>query len=246
VGTGSHLLRALTLLAAALAAGCLDFIEPEIPEMGAPAVLQATVRLTDRGEVTVEARLEPGLDGAGFRRRVDDPALTVLGRVLVPDTVLRNGARVWDTQWQASPDIVASEVRLASPAVASIGATPPSVAWLGLRAVGPDTIRLARGVDLLLPLVLTPGAPQPLPQIRQWFLRLAGRSGAFNVSADGPPPDTIFIPARWIPAGDSLEVRLIFNQSSVLHDPPGDYIGLITLDTRLFWTLLLHAAGTRP
>lgn len=225
------------MLGLLLAGGCIDFVEPDIAELGAPAVIQATIRLTDLGTVEVDARLVPGLDGAGFRRSVEDPPLEVLGRIVDVDSVSRNGTRRYVASWLASPDIVADTVTFRAPAVRPVSAAAPAIQWLGIRREGEDTVSLDEDEDLRLAIRLTPGDAQPQPQIRQWFLRLGNDSTAFNISADGVPPDTVLVPSQWIPTGDSVGVRLIFSQSSVLRDPPGDYVGVITVDTRLFWTL---------
>jgi hypothetical protein len=251
VGTGVDLFRALSARSAALtvvlAAGCIDFVEPDIAELGAAAVAQVTIRLTDLGTVEINARVAPGLDAAGFRRSVEDP-LEVFDRIIEPDSVTRNGTRIYLETWQASPDIVADTVRFQAPAVHPVTAPPPAVQWLGIRRAGSDTASLDEGDDLRLAIRLTEGDARPQPQIQQWFLRLGTDSSAFNISADGVPPDTLRVPAHWIPPGDSIGVRLIFNQSAVLREPPGDYMGVITVDTRLFWTVRRRSvvAAQRP
>lgn len=228
------------MLACAAAAGCIDFVEPDIAELGAPAVIDAVIRVDDRGNVSVEAELEPGLDAAGFRRAVKGE-LTLTGRVIPLDVVLRGGAHRYVDSWLTTPDVAGRQVTLSAPTVESVGAPPPVIEWYGLQRAGPDTVDIATGEDLLLPLALTEGEPKPEPQIRQWFLNLSTESGSsFTVSANGPPPDTLYVPARWIPNSPVTEVRLIVQQSVVLREPPGDYIGRITLDTRLYWTLRLQ------
>jgi hypothetical protein len=105
------------------------------------------------------------------------------------------------------------------------------------------------GGDLALVLESDLGTPEPAPGIRQWFLTIAGDSTTFRLGGDGLPPDTILVPARWIPPGDSLAVRLIFSQSASVTPPPGDYVGIFALDTRLFWTVRMDTAtrvGTSP
>jgi len=220
-----------------LLAGCIDFVEPELPELGAPAVIQVTMRVTDRGEAEVEALLAPGLDRAGLQRTVLRDTLFVLGRAVVPDSIARNGSRRYRDAWQASAGAVAEPVTFRAPHLADLGASPPEVTWTGARRLGPDTLAVVRGGDVVLEVGGGAGTALPEPELQQWFLRLEGEEGAFNISADGPPPDTIQIPARWIPAGREVAARLIFAQSAVLEEGPGDYVGLITLDIRLHWTL---------
>ncbi len=231
------------LVACAGVAGCIDFVEPDLPDLGAPAVIEATIRLTDRGTVDVDARLVPGLGADGFRRELSGNALEVLGRALEPDSVQSNGTRRYLASWSTDPGVVGQTVSLRAPAVKAVTAPPPAMDWVAVERAGPDSLGLEAGQDLSLRVRVGSSPLQPKPAIRQWFLRLGGKDGAFNISADGPPPDTIFVPARWIPAGDSIEARLIFSQSVNLQDPPGDYLGLITLDTRLFWTVRVRASG---
>jgi hypothetical protein len=231
------------VLAVLAAVGCVDFIQPELPELGAAAIIEATIRLTDRGTVEIDARLVPGLDEAGFRRGVRLDTIEVLGRRIGADSIARNGTRRYVEQWEAGREIVGEPITFHAPELSGVSATPPAVRWAGVRRADSDTVVLDRGSELRLLVAPGDGSLDPPPDIRQWFLRLDGDDGGFNIGADGPPPDTIFVPSRWIPAGDTVHVRLIFSQSVLLQQPPGDYVGLVTLDTRLFWTLLLRDAG---
>lgn len=229
-------MKRLLVLSLALA-GCIDFVEPELPELGAPAVIQAAIRVTDRGEAGIEAVLVPGLDRAGFKRNVPSDTLFALGRAIGSDSIARNGSRHYRDAWQASAGATAEPVTFRAPFLADLSGSPPELTWTGARRVGPDTLSLVRGDDLFLEIAEGEGISLPEPELQQWFLRLEGEDRAFNISADGLPPDTIQIPARWIPAGREVAARLIFAQSAVLDDGPGDYVGLITLDIRLHWTL---------
>jgi hypothetical protein len=226
--------------------GCIDFIEPDIPELGAPATVQATLRLTDLGTAEVDVYVTPGLDSAGALRSLSDRPPEALGRRLEVDSIRRNGTRRYTESWLTGANVVAQPIRFRAPNITRVQAAPPAVEWVGVRRAGPDTIRLRPGEDLLLPVALGQGSGAPEPGIRQWFLRLAGSSGTFGLSADGTPPDTIYVPARWFPRDHELDVRLIFNQSSILRPPPGDYIGVINVDVRLFWTVRIAGpAATR-
>jgi hypothetical protein len=216
---------------------CVDFVEPDLPALGAPAVIQATIRLTDRGEAELEALLAPGLNEAGLRRAVTRDTVLVLGRPVTSDSIAHNGSRRYRALWPAPSTAVAEPVTFRAPTLGNLTARPPEVVWAGARRLGPDTLRVVSGQDLFLQVGPGAGSALPKPDVQQWFLRLEGDEGAFNISADGPPPDTIQVPARWIPAGDEVAVRLIYAQSAVIEDTPGDYVGLITLDIRLNWTV---------
>jgi hypothetical protein len=232
--------RRLVPVAALALAGCIDFVEPDLPELGAPAVIQATIRLTDVGDAAFEALLSPGFDAEGFRREVAMDTVHVLGRAITPDSIARNGSRRYRAVWQAPGTVVAEPVTFRAPLLEDLAASPPSVTWTGAHRLGPDTLDIVAGEDLMLEVGAGAGTALPEPDLQQWFLRLEGDDGAFNISADGPPPDTIHVPARWIPAGDKIAARLIYAQSAVIEETPGDYVGLITLDIRLHWTVRLH------
>jgi hypothetical protein len=233
---------AIALLALAMTA-CIDFIAPDIPELGAPAVVEATIRLTDVGTSDVDVRLVPGLDEDGFRRHVPRDTVDVLGFPIGPDSVLRNGTRRYLGTWEFDRDGVARPATFRAPEVEGVVAPVPAIDWAGLRRLDADTLDVRRGEDLVLRIETYSEPLEPRPDIRQWFLRLEGDSTAFGVNADGPPPDTLVIPARWIPGGDELRVRLIFSQSVLLNPPPGDYLGLVTLDSRLHWTIRIRDAA---
>lgn len=228
------------LAAACLAAGCVDFVEPDLPELGRPASFEALIVVADTGTAELSAVLVPGLDAEGLRRPVRRDSVEVLGRSIASDSILFNGTRRYHEIWSVPASAVVGPVGFRAPSLDAVRAAPPAVEWWGLRRDGPPEIDGHRGEDLVLRLATGAGAGQPEPEIRQWFLRLAGEDGAFGLSVDGVPPDTIQIPARWIPDGDEIEVRLIFSQSAVLRPPPGDYVGVIKLDTRLYWTVRMH------
>lgn len=239
-------MRAVRLVAVVVLAGCIDFMEPDLPQAGAPAVIEATVAVIDNGGVEVSARLAPGLDASGFRRRVRHDALRVLGQIVGPDSVRRNGTRLYDAMWEAGPGAVTGAVDIETPVVDGTTAPPPAVHWFGVRRVGPDMIRLEPGAPLLLAVDARLGEPRPVPAIRQWILTVAGEveGNRFFLGAGGLPPDTIVVPRPWIPAGDSLDVRLTFAQSAEVRLPPGDYIGHITLNARVSWTVrVIRASG---
>lgn len=218
-------------------AGCIDFVEPDLPELGAPAVLEAAIQLSDSGTVEIDARLAPGLDEMGYRREVADDAIRLLARTLAPDSIQRNGTRRYTAEWEADPSVVAQPTDFRGPAMRGVEAPVPEVLWTGIRRMGPGELDIEPDSDVALLVEAGAGDASPVPDIRQWFLSMNGDSTNFGLSADGAPPDTIRIPARWIPDGDTVEVRLILSQSAILQPPPGDYVGLVTLRTRLYWTL---------
>ena len=216
--------------------GCLDFVEPELPERGAPAVLQLAVRLREMNEVEVEGRLVPGLDEAGIRRRLADERVRVMGRELSPDSTSVTGTRVYRAAWAAGSAETAGPIEARGPGMADLGSAP-EFRWFALQREGAAELALEAGADLPLTVALSRGEADPEPGIRQWFLTLASGDEVFRLSADGPPPATILVPAHWVPGGDSVAVSLIYQQASRVEMPSGAYIALFSLDTRVSWTV---------
>ena len=255
MGAGIHLPRALirrarglrigTLAGCLAALACIDFVDPNIPDAGGAAVISAIAVFSDRGTADVRATLNPGLDVTGVRRPVADPGLLVNDTVILPDRIQRDGDHLYEALYAFDPATETVTVQFLAPSVAGLAAPRPSASLSGVRRIGPDTLRMVSGSDLLLRLTTEPGTSAPAPLSRQWFLTLAAATTEFRLGGNGPPPDTILIPARFIPAGDSLEVRLIYQQLAEAEPPPGDYIGIFTFDVRLFWTVRVDA-GQQP
>jgi hypothetical protein len=224
------------LIAALLAvAGCIDFVEPELPERGAPAVLQLTVRFLATGTTEVDGRLVPGLDEAGVPRRVTDARLRVLGHELEPDATTSAGTRVYRADWPGGAADAAGPITARGPGVEGLAA--PGIRWYALHHDGPASLTLAADSDLRLTVAVTAGVAEPEPDIRWWFLTLSDSTRVFRLGADGAPPDTILVPARWVPAGDSLSAALSYQQSARIESQSEHYVGLFTLDTRVSWVV---------
>ncbi len=252
MGAGSHLPRALSagprhgLLTLALlaCAGCLDFVDPVLASRGAAAVAAATIVVNDAGDVALMLRVLPGLDSAGVPRDVTDGTTRLLGRAIGPDSItLREW--IYDTTWQADPAQLAGPITFQAPAVRGVAA-PPAFTWYGVRRLDPDTITLVAGRDMVLTLNARGGSPAPAPAQRQWFMTLASTGGVFRLGADGIPPDTVIVPARWIPAGDIVRVLLIWVQTADIRPPPGDYIGLVTLNAQTTWVVRIVPSTPQP
>ncbi len=222
---------------------CIDFVEPNIPDAGGPAILSATAVISDRGTVDVGAMLDPGLDHLGVRRQVPEAGLEAYNATIEPDRVQRDGRRFYEAGFEFDPAVDIQTVVFLAPVVPGIAAPRPGAHLFGIRRLGPDTLRLVSGADLLLAVTAEPGTTTPAPDIRQWFLNLGSATDEVRLGGNGPPPDTMIIPTRFIPMGDSLEVRLIYQQSVDVRGAPGDYIGLFVLDSRVFWTVRVEAGA---
>ena len=203
-------------------------------------MLQAEVRVLEDLTLQVSGTLAPGLDLAGFRRQLASPLLRLDGLAFPPVDTLADGALRYDATGTIEPDRAAGPLTLTAPAIDGVDAPPPGVTWAGLRRIGDDTVHLARGADLVLR-VATSGGGDAAAR-RQWRLTVAGDSAATFLGGDGAPPDSIILPARYVPAGDTLAARLVWSVSARLEPPPGDYIVLLAGDTRVGWTVIVDDA----
>jgi hypothetical protein len=218
-----------------LTAACLDFVEPDLPERGAPAVARISVVLSDSGSIDVEGEIAPGIDDSGVRRTLVQEDVRAAGLSFAPGDTTPGGGRLYASRRQIGPDQVAGAIEVFTPAITHTTAAP-AIRWAVLRRFDADTVTTEedgslrlRATELADP---TLGAP---PDTRQWFLTLIGDDNNFRLGADGPPPDTFVVPARWIPTADeTIVVRLIYQQSARL-DADSLYIGLITVDQRVHW-----------
>jgi hypothetical protein len=239
---------AVLALVAAMAAGslsaCLDFVEPEIPHAGAPATLNVSLLVFNELTAALTARLEAGFDGVGLPRRVVDETLRLSGQPLQPAQRLEDGALLYEATQAVTPADVLGPITVVPPSVT--GTTSPTApTWLGMRRVGPDTLQLAAGTDLMLDLEVAAGGTA---DIRQWFLQLVGSEGsAIRLSADGPPPERLVVPAVWVPApaGDGvIHAHLTYIQSETTAGPFGDYVVSASLQIRLSW--VVRVSGESP
>ncbi|MGH7554574.1 MAG: hypothetical protein ACREMQ_16340 [Longimicrobiales bacterium] len=229
----------------ALLAACdIDFVEPDLPERGAPAVFEATLRTNDGATVDLQARLAPGLDESGLRRGLLRASVRLLGTDVLADSVLRNGTRVYRAALPLGP--ATRPITLEAPQVEDVTAMIPVVRWSEIMRQGSDTVEVARGSDLVLMVDTTRAAVQPAPAIRQWVLLLRGDGDEFlTIGSNGTPPDSIVVPARFIPASASgfLTARLVHQQLMTFRPAPGDYIALVTLDASIAWTVRVRGAA---
>jgi len=240
VGDRGHLLLALS--ACLLAGGCIDIVEPRLPNAGAPALLQLSVSLQEAGALLVNGQLQPGRDSSGVTRIPRDSALYVAGQVIEADTVLARNTLPFNATLPVAREVLAGAISIAAPEISGIRAPAPFLVWYGMVKVGPDTVIVARGQDAVLRLNAHLGTPRPAVQVRQWYLDLVGSSGSIRVSGSGAPPDSMRIPPQWLPATPpaTLLASLLFYQSAQTRDPPGDYIGNVAMDARVQWTVRLQ------
>jgi hypothetical protein len=230
------------LLLATVLSGCFDFVEPDLAEAGAPAVLQTTLFLSDSGTMRAEALLVPSLTVEGLNRSVPDDTLRISGLALVPTSVRRNGTREYSLDTRlADPATFARPLRVSSPRVTGVSAVPPPIDWYTIERADPDTVETPAGQDLVLHMVVEPGQAQPAPDRRFWILELVGDSSSFRISASGAPPAALRVPSYWIPAHSGLlRAHLNYVLDGVYRPEPGDYIHTLQVNLRLRWYVRLQ------
>jgi hypothetical protein len=227
--------------------GCFDFVEPDLSEAGAPAVLQMNLNLDETGLLRSDAILVPSLTVDGLRRTVPDDTLRVSGLALTPHDVRPNGTRRYSVNMTVQdPAAFVRPLRIESPLVTGVTAPPPVVAWFGLERADPDTVLVRAGDELLLHLIVEPGRAQPAPDQRLWTLELVGDTANFRIGAQGLPPATLRIPAHWVPVGGSGRVlgSLTYYLTGTYRPAPGDYIHMLAATLRIRWHIRLQPASS--
>jgi hypothetical protein len=230
----------VTVSICAAAAACIDFVEPDLAARGAAAVARFDIRIDDAGLSRVTGRLAPGVDEDGFLRELGRAAVRVADRDVAPSSTNDVGTRTYDDTVRIDAATRISGVRVEAPIVLDVDAPTPTVHWPALRRVGPDTVRVEADGSLVLRLAAS-GPLEPAPDVVQWSLRIEGDAGvAATITVDGLPPDPIRVPPDLMPPSTSGEwnARLALFLSVSLAPEPGDYIGLITLETRIEWVVV--------
>ena len=237
--------RALKLLVIGLVcSACFDFIAPEFPEAGAPALIHLTA-FVEQQQLRVDATLAPRLDRFGFVRPVPDDTVRVNGLPLVPNDTARAGVRTYSGTWSPPPASIADGLQIVAPAIEGIEAEPPRFHWYFAERVGPDTMTITAGQPIILRLNPDPGESQPPPTFRQWFLTLQSGGTTLRISADAPPPPVLTIPTEFVPTDSgTVSVLLSDRQTASLRPAPGDYTAIVAVDSRLRWTIFVQPDTT--
>jgi hypothetical protein len=251
VGARSHLPLALRqskhalLFGLALLPGCadFDFLTPDFPERGAPAVFQANIYVDETGVFRLDGSLAPGLTADGFRRGVRSDTVRVSGLILTPGSIRSNGTRDYAFPAQVSdPSTFVRPIGIVVPTLTEIRAVPPIFQWYGLRRIDPDTVVATRGEDLVLRIANDQSLSQPAPQIRQWFLALSSIEGSFQLGGQNEPPDVIRVPSYWVPAAANgrITATLTYYVAGTYQPAPGDYLLILGVNMRMRWNIRLQ------
>lgn len=230
----------LLLLGTGLA-GCWDFVAPDLGVEAGVAVLQVSALLENDGRVQITGLLAPGIDEDGFRRRILNDTLRVFDIRFPPTGSRASGSREYFRSGRLDGDPFAQPFVIEPPRLEDVPVTP-GVRWFGVRPLDPDTLRIAPGQDLLLRLDTNLGAAVPEPGARAWSLDLAGGAGNFHLSGSGIPPETLIVPAIYLPvpfveggSNNFARATLAYTQSIVVRSP--NYRGNYAFTVRSTWTI---------
>jgi hypothetical protein len=232
----SPLRRAALLAVLAATGGCIDYLDPNLPQPG-PPVADVAVHLLGNGFVSLEVAFAPGLSLAGDWRGVPDDTLRVDGVGLAPDSVFSDQTRKYvATLPVAAP---AGPVTLRLPAVAGVAGAPPSLSWTGVRRLDGDTVALAAGAALHLHVSGPAGPQQPPVGDATWFLTLGTGEHFSQIGADGLPPADLRVPAELVP--DSARVlfaALLVQFDGTLAAAGSAYVVTSRFDQHVYWTIV--------
>jgi hypothetical protein len=246
VGDGSRVPRALIgILLGAATSACIDFVEPDLPFRGQPPFFQGVLRVWADGRAGADGVLSPGYDDDAVLRDVLRETVRAMNRAVHPMTVGDEGTRTYNERWGTTRDSVAGTLVFEAPLLAG-ELTPPRFRWEGITTPQDDTLEVGVGADLLL--VVDAGtAEDPAPDTRQWLLTLSGATGALRIGADGVPPDTLLVPARFLPAPrDGIVDATLSYTRSLAVPQPAAYTGILALDARVEWAVRVVEPTSMP
>lgn len=220
-----------------LLSACIDFVAPDVPQIGAPAVFEGAVRVIEGGEVRIDGELTPGLDEDGIRRSVVREAMIALDDSILPRDVEPDGTLIYLERRPATPGVTAGPFHLEAPVVLGVD-PPPSIRWSGIVKLDPDTLALEPDSDLELR-TLTAGTDMPAPLSSSWTLILGSGDDLFRIGANGAPPALIQVPDRWLPGSDStISADLIYLRRHSVGPETTSYIGVFVVQVTLRWTIV--------
>ena len=237
-------LRVLILLLSAGLAGCWEFVAPDLGAEAGVSVLQVSATLNADDRVQITGLLAPGIDEDGFRRRILNDTLGVFDIRFPPTAQRPSGTREYFRTDILDGARATLPFTVDPPQLEDIPLTP-GVRWFGVRKLDEDTIRLARGADLILHLDTNLGESTPEPNARNWSLDLNGARGSFRLSGGGVPPAELIVPAVYLPvafveggSNNVVQATLTYTQSIVIIAQ--NFRGNYAFTTRSTWTIQIQ------
>lgn len=233
-----RLLPVPILILSQLLAGCWEFIEPEFAEQDATTVMQVDARMNDQGDFFLSGLLVPGLDENGFVRAVVRDTLFVFGIPVAPSDTNPAGGRVYNLSTRLGPQVLARPFTIEPPVVAGVG-PGPAVRWSAPLPLDPDTIRVARGADLVVRIAYDTAIADPRPT-QQWFFELSAGLSRFQIGSNSPPPNRLIMPAIFIPQPSDSVVRGLFTSFQTAQIFQNEYRGVYSLTVQFDHTIIIR------
>jgi hypothetical protein len=201
---------------------------------------------SDPDTLLVRARFFPGLLG-GRLRDVDNDTLRVMGHALTSTPDLDGLGRPYNGQFPVDGSTFSEVVEIIPPVVAGVDAPQPDVRWSGIAKLGPDTLFVRDGEELLFRLDLPLEPLTPEPQFDRWSMSVEPADGFLGVSVSGRGLPLPIIPLpedlrQVLPPGE-LNARFFFQaNSSIISNtqapPDGGYLVVPALAVQLQWVLV--------
>lgn len=222
--------RALTLLLAGALAGCMDFVEPVLPDAPTRGSFEL-VLLQDEALTRVYGLLIAGLDEHGAPRVPVQPTLWLNDAAVEPEPFAEDSAQHnYETTLAGR---AGTELLVRIPEVDDVD-VPVLYAFAMRERVGPRDTTLAAGAPLVLRLTPPASEVEPPPDEHAWTLHAAGAESSFQATGRGAPPDTMLIPPELLPAEGSLRVVLTEHQYRSADDG-ADFHVRLRLARRFVW-----------
>lgn len=211
------LARAAPLLAVLLT-GCLNFHEPE-PRPRRGRLDLYLYHSGSTGGFVVEGVMHIARRGDGRVEALADSTVHVLGQSLEPvatdDTA---AALVYRRQWTSVPDAGdSSRIRIEGP-LAGENRSRVGLSLPFIRPSGPDSLEVAPGADLRLPISTGPADIYRHVRTMSWRLTVAD----YTLEGTGAPPDTLQLQYELLQPNGGGGVRVIVLQAALTSERQED------------------------
>lgn len=234
--------RCAVLLAPLLAAGCIDFLPLSGPggagRTGFHLILDS--RNSGAGGTADTLRVSAlAIDGAGE----GGDSLRVAGHAIPPS---RRGGDEWGygAVLVLPPGALAQPVEVALPVPAGSRLPLSRLRVLATTRVGPDTLSVPSGADLVLR--VQPGAAAELdrPWTGSWDLEIGRGAATTALRSTAPLPERIVVPASLLPADTASTMQVVLKSFRQSERVDGEAQLTVALLAELRW--LVRILPSRP